>query len=152
MTHLSDYSSAAYIRKVKSRDKFKAIEELARSFEGSAVCEDIEELVAALIEREKIMSTGIGFGIAIPHAKIASVNQVAFAVGVSRQGIDFESIDGHPVHIIILVAAGEKQHKDYLKLLSKIMSVLKQEEARTRLIESPTSEEVLRIFEVPVDA
>ncbi|TAL30634.1 MAG: PTS sugar transporter subunit IIA [Spirochaetes bacterium] len=152
MTQLSDYSSPAYIRKLKARNKFKAIEELARSFQGSAVCEDLEELVVALIEREKIMSTGIGFGIAIPHAKIASVNQVAFAIGVSKQGIDFESIDGHPVHIIILVAAGEKQHKDYLKLLSKIMSVLKQEGARNRLIESASSEDVLRIFEIPVDA
>ncbi len=152
MTLLSDYSSTTYIKRLKSRNKFKAIEELARSFENADVCVDLDGLVSALIEREKIMSTGIGFGIAIPHAKISSVNRIAFAVGISKTGIDFDSIDGKPVHIIILVAAGEKQHKDYLKLLSRIMSVLKQEEARSRLIDSSSNEDILKTFQIAVDS
>jgi mannitol/fructose-specific phosphotransferase system IIA component (Ntr-type) len=152
MTLLSDYSSTSYIRRLKSRNKFKAIEELARSFEHADVCCNLEELVSALIEREKIMSTGIGFGIAIPHAKISGVREIAFAIGISKPGIDFDSIDGKPVHIIILVAAGEKQHKDYLKLLSRIMSVLKQEEARSRLVDASTNEDILKTFQITVDS
>ncbi len=90
------------------------------------MCSDIKAFINALKEREEIMTTGIGFGIAVPHAKLESVHKLAFAIGISKKGIDFNSIDGQPVHLVVLVAAGERQHKEYLKLLSKIMSVLKK--------------------------
>jgi mannitol/fructose-specific phosphotransferase system IIA component (Ntr-type) len=106
----------------------------------------VDDLVSALIEREKIMSTGIGFGLAIPHAKIKAVRQIAFAIGISKSGIDFDSIDGRPVCLIILVAAGEKQHKDYLKLLSKVMAILKSEEMRERIINFTSPADVMEIF------
>jgi len=103
-------------------------------------------LVKALKEREEIMSTGIGFGIAIPHAKIGSINEMAFAIGISRPGIDFDSMDGEPVHLVILVAAGEKQHKEYLRLLSNIMAILKKEQVKDTIINSQSNEEVITIL------
>lgn len=146
MKELKDYTDTRYIRRLYSRDKFKAIEELASAFTGTSVCGRVNDLIAALVDREKIMSTGIGFGIAIPHAKIKSVKEIAFAVGISQSGIDFDSMDGKPVHIIILVAAGERQHKDYLTLLSRIMSILKNEAVRALIINSGTAEEIIKIF------
>ncbi|HQL83558.1 MAG TPA: PTS sugar transporter subunit IIA, partial [Spirochaetota bacterium] len=112
MATVTEYTQAEYIKVLEATNKYKAIEELALVFKDSEVCGDIQSLVKALKEREEIMSTGIGFGIAIPHAKIGSINEMAFAIGISRAGIDFDSMDGEPVHLVILVAAGEKQHKE----------------------------------------
>ncbi len=146
MSSVTDYTNLRFIRKLEANDKLSAIEELARAFEKTDLCTDIDSLVNALKEREEIMSTGIGAGIAIPHAKIASVREMAFAVGISEKGIDFDSMDGHPVNLIILVIAGEKQHKDYLMLLSNIMAILKKEPVKEKIIKSSTSEEILEIL------
>lgn len=146
MKEIKNYTSAHFIKKLKATNKFKSIEELAQVFKGSEICGNTDELVTALIEREKIMSTGIGFGIAIPHAKIKSVKEIAFAIGISRKGINFDSLDGKPVNLIILVAAGERQHKDYLKLLSRIMSYLKDEKIRKRIIHADNPEKIIELF------
>ncbi len=143
---VTDYTDIRYIRTLEAKDKFQAIEELARVFEESALCSDIDLLINALKEREEIMSTGIGFGIAIPHAKINSVNEMAFAIGISKRGIDFDSMDGQPVNLIILVIAGEKQHKDYLRLLSNIMAILKKDPVKERIIQSQFPEEIIGIL------
>ncbi len=148
MKKVSEYTNENFIRKLKSKNKFKAIEELARLFDGAQVCADIDELVNALVEREKIMSTGIGFGLAIPHAKIKSVKDIAFAIGISKAGINFDSIDGKPVHLIILVAAGDRQHKDYLTLLSKIMSILKDEKRRSEIIHAAKPAKIIDILSI----
>lgn len=146
MSPVTEYTDVKYIRQLEARDKFQAIEELARSFEGSDLCSDINSLINALKEREEIMSTGIGSGIAIPHAKIQSVSEMAFAIGISRKGIDFDSMDGQPVNLIILVIAGEKQHKDYLRLLSNIMAILKKEPVKETIIQSASPEEIISIL------
>lgn len=144
---VSSYTDAQLIKKLEAADKFDAIEELAWLFKGSEICSDVPALIAALKEREQIMSTGIGFGIAIPHAKIPSVTRISFAVGISEQGIDFDSMDGQPVNLIILVIAGDRQHKEYLKILSKIMATLKKPDVRDAIIASASSEEVLKLLE-----
>ncbi|MBN2159042.1 MAG: PTS sugar transporter subunit IIA [Spirochaetes bacterium] len=146
MPSVINYTKADYIKVLESKDKFKAIDELAMVFKNTAVCGDIGSLVKALKEREEIMSTGIGFGIAIPHAKIPSIQEMAFAIGISRQGIDFDSMDGEPVHLVILVAAGEKQHKEYLRLLSNIMAIIKKENVKDNIINSKSNEDVLNIL------
>jgi fructose PTS system EIIBC or EIIC component len=117
MISVTNNTDKKFIKYLDSTGKFEAIEELAEVFDESDVCSDTKGLIKALKEREEIMSTGIGFGIAIPHARLDTVKRMAFAVGVSKKGIHFDSMDGKPVHLIILVAAGEKQHKEYLRLL-----------------------------------
>jgi fructose-specific phosphotransferase system IIA component len=146
MQNITEYTDIHYIKEIKAKDKFDAIEELARVFEGADVCSDVDELVRALKEREGIMTTGIGFGIAVPHAKIRVVNKIAFAIGISRKGIEFDSIDGNPVNLIILVAAGERQHKEYLKLLSRIMGLLRDENIRQQVISTKKPEKIMEIF------
>ena len=146
MGSLSGYTSVSYIRTLSSVNKFQAIDELARVYEGTDVCSDVESLIKSLKEREELMSTGIGFGIAIPHAKIPDISSLSFAVGISRDGINFDSMDGYPVHLLILVVAGEKQHREYLGLLSNIMSMLKKNEVKEQIIASSSSDEVMALF------
>jgi len=146
VSSVTAYTSEKYIKKLESGDKFDAIDELARVFERTDFCSNIDVLINALKEREEIMSTGIGFGIAIPHAKINSVKDMAFAIGISDAGIDFDSMDGEPVNLIILVIAGEKQHKDYLRLLSNIMAILKKEPVKNKIIKTKSPQEIINIL------
>ena len=146
-----DYTQSEYIKNLESKNKYDAIEELAKVFDGSGICKDTRILIAALREREEIMSTGIGWGIAIPHAKLDCINEMAFAIGISKKGIDFDSLDGNPVHLIILVAAGGSQHKDYLHLLSNIMAVLKNKKAKDKIINAATPEELLNIMKIEAE-
>ena len=93
---------------------------------------DGARLLAAIHEREKIMSTGIGLGIAIPHAKIPSVKD--FVVGFAKidQGIDFNSLDGKPVHFVVMIAGPDHQQERYLQLLARITLKLKDAAVRRR--------------------
>lgn len=146
MPEIIRYTQDKFIKFLDNEEKFQAIEGLAGLFTDSGVCSDIKSLIHALKDRERIMSTGIGFGIAIPHAKIKPVKKIAFALGISKKGIDFDSMDGKPVNIVILIAAGENQHKDYLGLMSSIMTVLKDETTKEAIINSSSKAEVLEIL------
>ena len=147
MFPVTEYTNSKFIKIIESSDKLSAIEELARVFEGTKVCSDVEALINALKEREEILGTGIGMGIAIPHAKVEAVKEMAFAIGISRKGIDFDSLDGNPANLMILVAAGEGQHKEYLRLLSNIMAILRNEKIKNKLIEAVSPETIMSILE-----
>lgn len=135
-----------FIKFLSSKNKFSAIEELASVFNSTDSCDNLPLLIQALKEREEIMSTGIGFGIAIPHAKIHTVKKIAYAIGISKEGINFDSMDGELVRLIILVIAGESQHRDYLKLLSHIMSILKKDDIKEKIISASSSDEIIAIL------
>ncbi len=143
---ITQYTDKAFIKPLAATGKFAAIEELAQVFSATDVCEDIPALITALKERENIMSTGIGFKIAVPHARIREVKRIAFALGVSRQGLPFDAMDEKPVHIVILVAAGEMQHIEYLRLLSRIMNLLKKEHIKETIIQSDSPETIYNLL------
>ncbi len=146
MSNISDYTKPQYIIEIKSTNKYDAIVELADVLKNSPVCSDLNALIESLKEREDIMSTGIGFGLAIPHAKIPEVSDIAFAIGVSKDGIEFDSMDGEPVNVLIMVVAGENQHKEYLTLLSSIMSLIKNESIKNSIVEFSSAEGIYEIL------
>ncbi|HEX5137250.1 MAG TPA: PTS sugar transporter subunit IIA [Planctomycetota bacterium] len=123
--------------------KEEALRRLAAVVATSPDVTDGTKLLAAIHEREKIMSTGIGLGIAIPHAKIPSVRD--FVVGFAKidQGIDFNSLDGKPVHFIVMIAGPDHQQERYLQLLARITLKLKDAAVRRRLAEAGTVDEIL---------
>lgn len=143
---LLDYTDRRFIKQLAATEKHAAIAELAGVFLNSNVCTDIDKLVAALKERENIMTTGIGFGIAVPHARIKEVKKITFAIGLSHHGIDFDAIDKKPAFLIILVAAGEMQHMEYLRLLSRIMNLLKQENSKEKIINAASADKIIDII------
>jgi len=106
-----------------------------------------DELAAAISSREQLMSTGIGLGIGLPHVRLASVSDIVMAFGVSRKPIiDYESLDGRPVHIIAMIAAGQNQHAEHIRLLSHISARLKDPETRQALINAQDADEIYRIL------
>ena len=101
-------------------------------------------MVEVLLEREKLGSTGIGDGIAIPHGKLKGLDRLMISFGRSRQGIDFDAIDGKPVHIFFLLMAPESSTGQHLKALAKISRMLKDPEFRSGLLEAKSAEEIYR--------
>jgi mannitol/fructose-specific phosphotransferase system IIA component (Ntr-type) len=123
--------------------KEEALRRLAAVVATSPDVTDGAKLLAAIHERERIMSTGIGLGIAIPHAKIPSVRD--FVVGFAKidQGIDFNSLDGKPVHFVVMIAGPDHQQERYLQLLARITLKLKDAGVRRRLAEARTVDDIL---------
>ncbi len=105
------------------------------------------ELREAVFRREELMSTGIGLGVAVPHARLRSVKDIAVAGALLRHPIaDYGSLDDHPVSLVFLIAAGHRQHQEHLKLLSAISTVCKDALWRERLLASPDAETFYRIM------
>ncbi len=123
------------------------LEALIRLIDTENLVEDAEVLRQSIFSREEIMSTGIGLGIAVPHARIKGVKNILIAIGINKNGIeDYESIDGTPVRLVIMIIAGEKQHKEYLKLLSQIVKILKKNSRTHHLLEAKNADEVIGLL------
>jgi PTS system nitrogen regulatory IIA component len=113
----------------------------------SPLVKDRKELVRAIFDREKLMSTGIGLGVAVPHVRLASVGDLVMAVGVSSRPItDYDSLDGQPVRIICMVAAGLNQHAEYIRALAAVSGRLKGPEVRGSVLAATTETEVFGIL------
>ncbi len=123
--------------------KAEALQKLIELIAEAPQVQDKGELAREVERREGLMSTGIGSGIAVPHVRLDSVEDIVMAVGVSKQDIkDYESLDGRPVRIILLVAAGRNQHAQYLKTLASVSSRLKDEDFRNAVLEADDPERI----------
>jgi nitrogen PTS system EIIA component len=106
------------------------------------------DLTKAVWEREGLMSTGIGQGLAFPHVRLQVLQDAAIAVGVSRAGIDdYESLNGEPVHIVLLIAAPQGKHELYIRLLARVANVLTGQTIRAAVIAADASCDVFAILE-----
>ncbi len=131
---------------MKNREKEAALEELLVALENAGRIKDRKKILEALIEREKLGSTGIGQGIAVPHAKTNQINNLVAALGISQKGISFEALDGEPVNIIFLVLAPAKATGIHLKALAKIARLLKDKVFRQSLKTASSPSEALKII------
>lgn len=136
---------------LKAADKRTGMEELLKTFadSGAVPRNRTDDLLRILIERENLSSTGLGNGIALPHAKIDAIDRILVAFGLSRKGIDFQAPDGEPAHYIFLVLAPTNESGEYLKALAAISTVMKDKANRRRLLHAKTLEEALKIFNPP---
>jgi PTS system nitrogen regulatory IIA component len=130
-------------------NKHDILERLIRLTVNEKLISDIDVLRRSIFYREELMSTGIGLGVAVPHARIkgVSINNFIISIGINREGIkDYDSIDGIPVKIVIMIISGEKQHREYLKLLAQIVSIIKNPRVIDKLLSVSTAEEVIKIL------
>ena len=104
-------------------------------------------LVASLIEREALGSTGIGHGVAIPHGRSAELETTVMAMGRSKQDVNFDAIDGQPTRLFFLLVAPENGTTQYLHVLAKVARLMKDEGSRRKLLESETPEQVLELIQ-----
>ena len=130
----------------KSEHKDDVINELVDLLKGDERIIDLEEVRKCVFEREEKMSTGVGKGFAIPHGKTNSVTDILAAFGKSETPIEYNSLDGEPVHLIFLLVGKENLVAKHIKLLSRISRLMNNEEFRKKLINANSKESVLKIF------
>jgi len=107
---------------------------------------DLDKVVDVLIERERLGTTGIGNGIAIPHGKLIDLDKIIIVFGRSQQGVPFEAADNRPVHIIFLILAPEGAATTYLKILAQVSRLVKSPEIRQRLLEADSPDKIVQII------
>ncbi len=107
---------------------------------------DKEKMRSAILEREKIMSTGVGSGFAIPHGKTDAVQDIVAAFAITEQPIDYQSLDDQPVRIVFLLVGKDNSVGPHIKLLSRISRLMNKEEFRKKLIDAESPSEILQIF------
>jgi len=134
------------IEELVSRDKADIIRELADHLAGHVPGVDRDTLAKVLMERERLASTAIGEGVAIPHGKLDAVGKLVACVGRSTKGVDFESMDGHPTQLFFVLVAPENSTGVHLKALARISRLFKDPSFRTRLIAAPDAAEMYRII------
>jgi len=131
---------------LSATNKREVLKELIAVFSKKYNKLDRESLLAVLLEREKLGSTGIGEGVAIPHGKIGNLECVLLSFGRSKNGIGFDSIDGKPVHLFFLLMAPENSAGLHLKALAKISRMLRNPSLRKDLMGAESREEILQIL------
>ena len=131
----------------KSENKNNVINELVDLLKDDKRVVDIEEVRKCVFEREEKMSTGVGKGFAIPHGKTNSVTDILAAFGKSKVPIEYNSLDGEPVHLVFLLIGKENLLAKHIKLLSRISRLMNNEEFRKRLIEAESKNAILQLFQ-----
>jgi PTS system nitrogen regulatory IIA component len=127
--------------------KEAALKTLCAVLGTSPLVHNEAELEQAVFKREDLMSTGIGFGVGVPHVRLASVDDLIMALGIARKPLaDYSSLDDDPVQIVCMVAAGGTQHPQYIRALSAISSRLKDETVRKALIEATDAVSAFKVF------
>ena len=146
--NLLDYLSQETITvDLKSETKKEAIKELCGLLSSAGKLDNVDKMVEVLMEREKLGSTGIGQGVAIPHAKAAWAKKQLAAIGISKKGVKFDALDGEPVHIFFMLVGPVDSAGLHLKTLARISRLLKDKFFRLALRESKTAEEVVKAIQ-----
>jgi PTS system nitrogen regulatory IIA component len=129
---------------LKARDKNSVLEELAEVVSNREPSIKKGDLVRVLIERERLGSTGIGDGVAIPHGKMNGIKHPLISFGRSNKGLDFDSMDGQTAYLFFLLVAPENSSSVHLQVLAKIAKILKNGTIRKNLMEARSKEEIYR--------
>lgn len=136
----------AILSDLKANDKKGVLEELVTPVARIAGINH-DYLVKVLMERERLGSTGIGEGIGIPHGKVKDLESLVLGFGLSKKGVDFDSMDGQPAHIFFLLLTPENSTGLHLKLLARISRILKNDPFKQRLLHATNRDEIYSIIE-----
>jgi len=146
MFRLADLIATDRIVELKGTTKDDVLKELVEVLARASEVQDKEAFYHAILERESILSTGIGLGIAVPHAKISSVKTLVAALGKTKKGINYGALDDQPVHIVVMIGANDAQQADYIRALARVTLLLKNEKIRQAIIAAETTEKVFDIL------
>jgi PTS system nitrogen regulatory IIA component len=136
----------AILTDLSSRNKQGLIVELATPV-ARIIGVSCADLVEVLMERERLGSTGIGMGIGIPHGKLKTIDTLVMGFGLSRKGVDFDSMDGRPAHLFFMLITPESSTGLHLKALARIARMLKNETFKEKLFRAKTPDDIISIIQ-----
>ena len=147
MMKIMDYLNEEWvIPDLQGTDKASVLEELSSALVNPCRVTSVEDLLQVLLDREKLGSTGLGEGIAIPHGRLKKLKTFFISFGRSLTGVDFDSIDRKPSQLFFLVMAPENSAVDNLKLLSRIVTLLKEPSFKKKLMGAQSRKEIFQII------
>ncbi len=147
MKVLDFLDASSIVVDLKSTSKPDVISELCQMLQANGQIKDAAPVVDALMQREKLGSTGIGQGVAIPHGKSDSASKLVGALGVSKRGVNFDALDGEPVNVVFLLVAPPDSAGLHLKALARISRLLKDKFFRQAIKEAKTLTDVTKIIQ-----
>lgn len=127
---------------LKATTKAEVIDELITALSDNKQVKDINKLREAILEREEVLSTGIGKGLAIPHCRTEAVNGIVIVFGKTKVPIDFEALDQKPVLFVFLIASNENMNREHLKLLKQISTLTYNDELLSKIVKAKDSDEI----------
>jgi fructose-specific phosphotransferase system IIA component len=131
---------------LKAEDKEEVLNRMVDMLGKSSKVLDLDKVRTAIQERERIMSTGVGHGFAIPHAKTDALSDIVAAFAITSEPIDFQALDGQPVRLVFMLVGRESHVGTHLKLLSRISRLMNSDAFREQLLHAKTAAEVLQMF------
>lgn len=131
---------------VEAKDKYDLIDKLIDVAAKSGKIIDKEKVRNCVYEREKILSTGVGKGFAVPHGKTDAVTDIVLAFAITKEPLDYEALDNQPVRLVMLMVGKDSLVSSHIKLLSRISRLMNNDEFRENLLNAKTKQEVLEIF------
>jgi len=144
--NIIDFINEKTVCFIDKKNKISVLNELIQKAFDIGVLKDKKTFKKAIEERESVISTGIGLGAAFPHAKINSIKDFFIITAVLKEPVDWDSFDQKPVQIVFLIGGPEDKQKEYLKILSNLMIIIKDNEKRESIIKSHTAVEVIKVF------
>lgn len=129
---------------VETRDE--ALQAMTNVLFQTGKLEDPQAFYKAIIDREKIVSTGIGMGVAIPHAKLHGYDEFFVAIGILSKGIDWNALDGAPVRLIFMIGGPDDKQTEYLQILSRLTQAIKDESTRKKMLTLNSASAIIELF------
>lgn len=146
MIRISHYIHPKFITFLDVETRDEAIQSMVEVFALTGKIPDKGALFNAIVDREEIVSTGIGMGVALPHAKLPEYDDFFIGIGILSKGVDWNSLDGAPVRIVFLIGGPDDKQTEYLQILSRLTVAIKDEEKRKKMLTLKSPEAIVELF------
>ncbi|MBA3958751.1 MAG: PTS sugar transporter subunit IIA [Parachlamydiaceae bacterium] len=147
MVKISKYFDPQLVLFLEASTRDSALQSLVSQLDTCGKLKSASEFYHAIVEREKIVSTGIGMGVAIPHAKLPEYKDFFIAIAILQRGVDWNSLDGVPVKLIFMIGGPDNKQTEYLQILSSLTTALKDEERRKKLLTLNSPAAIIGLFD-----
>lgn len=146
-TSISSYLDENLVVFLDEENRDSVIEKLVDKLANAGKLTDQSAFHTAIMDRERIVSTGIGIGVAIPHAKLPEYSDFFIAIGIQRQkGVEWNALDGSAVRLIFMIGGPDHKQTEYLRILSRLTQAIKDETRRKKLLKALSQSEVIELF------
>lgn len=145
--HISHYMDPQLVVFLNTTTRDETLQQLVHHIYQIGKLSNELAFYQAIIDREKIVSTGIGMGIAIPHAKLSSYDQFFIAIGILQRPVDWYALDGAPVRLIFMIGGPDDKQTEYLQILSGLTQAIKDEERRKKLLTLQEPSTMIELFQ-----
>lgn len=146
MIDISKYCKASLVSFFEADTRDQALNTIINNLDASGKLLDKQVFNRAILERENIVSTGIGMGVAIPHAKLPEYDNFFIAIGILKKGVDWHSLDGSPVRLVFMIGGPDDKQTEYLQILSSLTHIIKDESNRKKILTMNSPDAIIDLF------